>query len=526
MNADEADRDKTAHIDCNAEILHMSTSSAASSELSLTTVRPSSPSRVSVIAAERNQDPVANLDSSAEPLDNATSNSASGGPPAVDDLESPSQEALAALLSAAPKAALLCGASTDGCKLPVSDSDLSIQCELCHDWWHQKCSKIGLVLFKHLDANTKADVKQGKSRCSGTSQLRWFCRSCDLRFSTTIGDLIASVVEPLTKRIDDQDTRVDQLCAATAAAPTAHTETTSDIRNITKRLMEVEARLQASDPVAIAATMARDFSTRLDALESLSSAAEPAILNRIEAVERRTPAITSELAKRIENLESRPSVVDPVLITAALDETSRDLSARIVALEDQARQPDLVKRIDDLEARPPAVADPALITAAKDEISLDLSARIVALEDHARQPEPTPAAVADIVQAIKTNAITAAKDVISDDIQQNRASWATIVAKSSPNDAAQGATSVAKGTIPVSAVLRSQVNQIKDDEAEAEKREKNLIIFNLTETTPAEDQRSVAEIFEICQVDITDDQITALERRGTQLLQHASLFLS
>ena len=110
----------------------------------------------------------------------------------------------------------------------------------------------------------------------------------------------------------------------------------------------------------------------------------------------------------------------------------------------------------------------------------------------------------DALEALNTSA-SVKIDAISSEVESSKKTWANIVAQ---ND------SQAKGTISVPAPLRSMIHQVKDDQVEAEKRQNNLIVFNLIEVDAQTDLTEVKDIFSICEVPLADDDIVSLDRRG------------
>ena len=119
--------------------------------------------------------------------------------------------------------------------------------------------------------------------------------------------------------------------------------------------------------------------------------------------------------------------------------------------------------------------------------------------------------------AATTNAVaSSSKQEIVDEVKKT-ISWADIARGSSGN----GPTADPKpGVIHVPAALRCQVDQVLDDQAEAERRKDNIIIFNLPEHTGPADQvvikerAEVKKIFDVCEVPFSPTDIESFERRG------------
>ena len=214
--------------------------------------------------------------------------------------------------------------------------------------------------------------------------------------------------------------------------------------------------------------MAQDFNTRIEKLERQQGAtSDAAILPRIEALESQPAAanLTTTLT-RIEALEQqRPS------------KTDHDALANTLA------------RIDALEAKTVSDATTNSTTVTRNH-----------------------AATLTRIEALKKRPVAANQDVISriDALEAkstNQQTWADIVAQPTGNPSKPG-------LINVPPILRKQLHQAIDDQAEAEKRKNNLVVFNLPETPALQDIDQVKQIFTICEVPLNNDDLVKVERRG------------
>ena len=406
-----------------------------------------------------------------------------------------------------------------GCANAVGDDDKALCCELCSTWWHIKCGKVGKTFYDHVVNNSKE-----KARTPGSGQFRWYCSDCyaSMPSHTSIGEIVTNAQSTLLERLQALESRtpvaplhnIDELLAAKFAEATAPLlariavlEATNE-QAINVRIDEATVALKARISL-LEESLTKTFTTTPspDDIQNLATAA---------AAESATP-ILARIAL-IEDKITTPSPDDiQNLATAAAAESATPILARIALIEDKITAP--ITTHNNCQAALQVSIDDATsevdrrLQASIADATNKVDRRLLALEEQSVTVDPTNItdALSAAKDAIKNEAISISKEAITSDIKANPQTWANIAALHT--DAAPKQPSK-PGVITVPPILRSQLTQVIDDQAEADKRRNNLLAFNLPESPTVEDRAQVQEIFDICEVPLKDEDIVKVERRG------------